>query len=129
MKRTRYLLTTAALLALGATAQAQQPPGYSAPGYRPPNSTPYWNLMRGGNQTDNYYGLVRPQQQAQANFQGIQQQFDAFGREVQRQDEDLTAQRGIRPTGGRAATFNNLGHYYPSRAGVGGRMGGGMGHR
>jgi hypothetical protein len=82
--------------------------------------------MRGGNMTDNYYGLVRPQQTAQAAFSGIQQQFDAFGREVQRQDQDLTSPQGIRPTG-RAATFNNLGHYYPPRVGVGGRMSGGMG--
>jgi hypothetical protein len=122
MNRIRCFLTTLGLLALTATAGAQ-PPAYAQPPGYVPSSRSYFPLLRGGSPTVNYYGFVRPQRAAEAGFQAVDQQFNAFSRASAAEREDLTTE-GIRPTG-RAATFMNLGHYYPPRTGVAGRTMGG----
>jgi len=106
VNRTRCLLAVAGALALSATANAQPP------GYRPPNSSPAYGWLGQNTAAGRLINNVRTQQNNQASFQNLQQQFDAFGRATTAPDQnDLTAE-GIRPTG-RGATFQNYGHYYP----------------
>jgi len=66
--------------------QAQPPIGTGGPpvigggvgmGQQP--ISPYLNLLRGnGSPVINYYGLVRPQMQAQSNFQSLQNQLNPY---------------------------------------------------
>src|SRR5262245_3465947 len=83
----RFSATAIAVVFLAAAAQAQFLPqrpaaplgsplsgGIGAPA-TPPGFNPYLNLLRGGNSAAvNYYGLVRPQQNVQAQLQAIQAQ-------------------------------------------------------
>lgn len=65
----------AALTLSGPAARGQGPAAVN----RPPVS-PYLNLLRGGNPTFlNYYGLVRPQVDAQQAFQALQGQVQTLG--------------------------------------------------
>jgi hypothetical protein len=72
---TRKLVALAAVLALcaGPTAQAQT---YVPPQVSPYQTgfAPYLNLLRGGNQAINYYGLVRPEIQGMNAIGQLQQQ-------------------------------------------------------
>lgn len=115
MNRTRVLLTVAGLMAVAASVNAQPP------GYRPPNSSPAFGWLGRGTPTERYLTLVRPQQNAQAAFQNLQQQVDSYGRGQAGPDQNDLTSEGIRPTG-RGATFMNFGHYYP-------RLGGGAAPR
>ena len=71
MNRLRWLAVAVLMLGTVGTAHAQ-PAVPTGPVTRPTTS-PYLNLLRGGNSAAfNYYGLVRPEQNALRNFQGLQ---------------------------------------------------------
>jgi hypothetical protein len=70
------LLAAAAVVAALSIAPAVQAQSYVQPRVSPYTTTglsPYLNLLRGGNQAVNYYGLVRPELQAQASIQQLQE--------------------------------------------------------
>jgi len=91
-----------------------------------PTVSPYLNLLRPGDPAFNYFTLVQPQVAFQRNMQQQSRDIAGLGRQLQ-QDEREGPFGGItelRPTGGRAASFQNYSHYYPS---MGGGAGGGGG--
>jgi hypothetical protein len=108
-------LAVVAALASGRTAHAQigYPPRTSAssPGY-----SPYLNLLRPGNVANNYFGLVRPQIDAQYAFNGIQQQIGTLNQNIN--NVSAVDQAAGPLTTGHAATFMNYGHYFPGAAGA-----------
>lgn len=74
----------------------------SGPASRPTFS-PYLNLLRDGNPVNNYYGLVRPQQdfqqnldQVQRNFRQVRQEFDRIERDGTRKTQDRQRRSGHR---------------------------------
>jgi hypothetical protein len=73
---TRTLVALAAMLALCASrpayAQTYVQPRVSP--YSTPGFSPYLNLLRGGNQAVNYYGLVLPEIKAMNSIQQLQEQ-------------------------------------------------------
>ena len=71
---TRHLSIVTLVIGLGAgQAQAQYQSANPFGGY-----SPYLNLLRGGGGlTSNYYGIVRPDLQFQANLQAVQRQAQA----------------------------------------------------
>ena len=116
----------AALLALAAAGTASAQP--IAP--RPPSSaqpvfSPYLSMLGPWGFGYGYWGLAQPQMQI------MQQQFQ-LEQQIQMTAQNLANfQTGINmglvnpylPYTGRGATFNNLGHWYPSaRGGYGGAM-------
>jgi hypothetical protein len=101
-----------------AEAKAQVP--VSGPGGLPgnqPTFSPYLNMLRsGGSPTLNYFGLVRPEQNAISSFNGLQQQnFND-----QQALSQLQSQQSNLPTTGHAATFLNLRGYFLNVGGTGG---------
>jgi hypothetical protein len=103
-----------------ASAQFQYFQPQTAPFYQPPVS-PYLNIFRGGNPGINYYGLVRPQVQAQQNLQQLQlqQQFQAQQQVQQAQSQQAillspAAQTGPLPTTGHPAYFNGTNRFFNS---------------
>jgi hypothetical protein len=101
--------------------------------------SPYLNLLRTGSPygvAGNYYGLVRPQLDAQNAFQNLQRQINQNTGAITASGVDQST--GL-PYTGHPAAFLNLSHYYsrgftgggssPSAGGVGGapRTGGGFG--
>jgi hypothetical protein len=62
-----------AVLLLGMARPAYAQPAVPTGPIARPTFSPYLNLLRGGNSAAfNYYGLVRPEQNALRNFQGLQ---------------------------------------------------------
>lgn len=121
-------LLVAASAAGEATAQVISQGPYVRPQqfnpYRRPTLTPYLNLARGGNPAINYYGLVRPQFETQAQLSQLQQQsLDQQGQ--------LSAQQGQMnqiPITGRAAGFQTHSGYFQNWNGrAGGTAGSGVG--
>src|SRR5579864_5687257 len=75
-----FLFLTVAFLIQGIGAPLYAQEAYTRPMTGPSNSpplSPYLNMVRGGNPAVNYYGLVRPQMQAQHSIQQLQQQNTA----------------------------------------------------
>jgi hypothetical protein len=71
MKRGTWALIATVILFLG----LDRPAKAQYPGYNPNPYSPYLNLFRrGGSLTSNYWGLVRPEQQFDANIQQLQRQ-------------------------------------------------------
>lgn len=110
MKTSKLMLGLLFLLAImplpRATAQALSPrPNPVTPG---PTVSPYINLLRsGGNPALNYYGLVRPQFEAIAGFQAVQQRF---GQLSERQGPaDLPNDAFVT---GHGSSFMNYGSYF-----------------
>jgi hypothetical protein len=102
-------------------------PGYVRPQVNPirrPTLSPYLNLARGGNPAITYYGLVRPQFEAQAQFSQLQQQL-ADQQALIGAQQNLTT--GV-PITGRAAGFQtHLGYFQNWRGRSGGTAGTGSG--
>src|SRR5690242_4853461 len=94
----------AVVVGLGSGRAAAQPPGFQAP-TRPgfgttgrPAFSPYLNLNLAGNPVAlNYFGIVRPQFQARAEFQSLEQQAAAN-------------RQAIADTGGAASPLPTTGH-------------------
>jgi hypothetical protein len=79
MRHAFWIAVALSLTLAGSMASAQYPYGFKTPGmqplYKPPVS-PYLNLVRQGNSPAfNYLTLVKPQLQAQKNFQSLQDQY------------------------------------------------------
>jgi len=123
------------------TAKAQGPqfrPGPSGAGggtANPSNSpsvSPYINLLRGGSQALNYYGLVRPAVDFQSSISNLQQDVN----DLPAPGTGLGGQGGLAPliTGGNRVRFLNTGNYFLSGIQPGNLAGrnfgsGGMGGR
>jgi len=118
----QFLWLSVALLLHGVAAplSAQEP--YARPATGPSNPaplSPYLNMARGGNPAVNYYGLVRPQTDAQRAIQHLQQQSMAAPATGLTMDSY--------PNSGHTVQFMNLSHYFHNNIGsglTGGRMGG-----
>jgi hypothetical protein len=116
-----FAATAAAVTGSAAHAQVGYRPSASSPAY-----SPYLNLTRPGNLANNYFGLVRPQIDAQNSINSLQQQYSTLNQAVM--NPTATDQQYAPPTTGHAATFMNYGHYFPG-IGTGARpmtAGGGM---
>src|SRR5262245_40723375 len=112
MKRFLFAFALAAVALVAETAQAQVG---SYPWRNPsrPTVSPYINLNRGGLAGINYFGLVRPQLDAQKNFMLLNQEIQQVA------PDPLGTTTGYGPgytaTGyeGGAAGYMNYLHYYP----------------
>ena len=84
-----------------------------------PAVSPYLNLVRGGNPAVNYYGLVRPQMDAQHALQQLQSGVAAPASSL---PMDAT------PNSGHPVQFMNFSHYFNNNVGGGlsGRGAGGQ---
>jgi hypothetical protein len=103
------------ILVSGAQVGAQGT--YTRPSTGPSTSAPlnpYLNLVRGGNPAVNYYGLVRPQVDAQRSLQQLQQQQPGTS---------TPASYGMSPDGapnsGHPVQFMNFSHYFSNSQGLG----------
>jgi hypothetical protein len=105
-----------------APAQSPGPPRLGAPP-PPPGSSPYLNLLRGGNPAINYYGLVRPQQNFQTAIQTLQAQQQAA---LPPAPTGPAEDPGL-PGTGVAVGFLNHHVYFMSLGGPGGAAFGGLG--
>jgi hypothetical protein len=102
------LVLGTATLATPAVVNAQYPVGTRGiPGYRTPALSPYINLLRGGDPSLNYFGLVRPQVNFQNSLLGVQQQVNSLTGEVAGEGEI-----GLLGPTGHPAAFMNYSHYY-----------------
>ncbi len=113
----RSIVVTVAALAVwfsaGLNQASAQFGGLGQPPARRPAISPYINLGEGGN-AFNYYGLVKPQIDANRNFAEIQQQLlnpDGSAKGPLVPQNQPAALGGLQT--GHAATFFNYGHYYP----------------
>lgn len=119
--------TITALVGFGAgRATAQQPvrpPGFGTTGR--PAFSPYLNMNLAGNPAAlNYYGIVRPQFQARAEFQSLEQQAAANRQAI----AEGGAPASALPTTGHPVAFQNLGGYFMNLNPVqGGTFAGGTG--
>jgi hypothetical protein len=125
MRKTFSLACLAAVglcLGLGGQAAAQ---GYGRPQTSPwqrPTVSPYLNMTRGGNQAVNYFGLVRPQQDAarsiqQLQLQQVQQQQALLGAQTFVPVSGEDPQQAGLPTTGHPVTFFNYSRYFPLAGG------------
>lgn len=106
---------------VGSFAQAQAPFG---PAARPAYS-PYLNLLRNGNPTfQNYYGLVRPQIQANQSIQSLQGQLQTTNSLIA---SNATGTDGstLPVTGQTFGYMNHRGYFLNNRNGGGGGGAGG----
>ena len=120
----RMVLPLAAMVlafsAQSAHAQLGRPPQnpFSQPAF-----SPYLNLARGGtNPGINYFGLVRPQLETQAEIQQLQ--FAAMNAAT-RQDTTTGQTQGVLNTG-TGAGFLTQGRYFQTVGRPGARSGGGL---
>jgi hypothetical protein len=114
-----YLATLAGLLFLAGTATAQAPNPYARP-----TVTPWLNLYRGGaSPALNYYNLVRPELDARAAIQQLQQQSLANTRAIAEAAEAATE---IPPTGHQAG-FMTQNRYFQTLGGGAPAFGTGVG--
>lgn len=98
-----------------------QPPGVGGPGPTRPTTSPYLNLLQGGNRGNaalNYYRLVRPEQEWRRYDAQLNQQVTGLRRDVNNLQAGLLPD-GSRPlsTSGHATSFQNLGSYFPGSQG------------
>lgn len=131
----RFLLTGLAALAInfefGAGRVAAQPSIPQPGGFQRPAFSPYLNLNRpGSSRAINYYGLVRPQLQAQSAIQSLEQQISSNRQSISNLNTNAS---GI-PDTGHGVSFLNTGGYFMNLNGTGGQggtsfgsFGGGMG--
>lgn len=76
--------------------------------------SPYLNMARGGtNAAINYYGLVKPQMQAQQQFYNLNQQTQALEQQQQTM-MGLGGSNNASSTTGHTTYFGNYSHYYPT---------------
>lgn len=110
---TMALAVAGVLVCVNARPACAQGP-YVAPMVNPygrPTVSPYINLGRGGSAGINYYGLVRPQLQANAAMQLLQR-----NQLLEAQDLSLLATSPTAgPITGTSAQFMNFSHYYGGR--------------
>jgi hypothetical protein len=117
---------TGLLLACAATPAWAQVPRYPAMSNQPysqPVVSPYLNLARGGNPAINYFGLVRPQIQAQENYLQLRQDL-AQAAQVNQMEGAAIAGAITTLTTGNQVTFGNHYAWYQT---VNGRFGSGTG--
>lgn len=116
-------LTLLQLCGLIGTAQAQLGPRIQRP-FNTPTVSPYLNLFRGsnsrgGNAILNYYGLVRPQQQAMQQNNALRNDLNQFSNQPQMNSRQNRNRRAsMLGVTGHATSFMSLG-------GGGGAGGGG----
>jgi hypothetical protein len=108
------------LVSLGAAGVASaQPPAPAGPPPQRPTFSPYLNLLRpGGSPAQNYYGLVRPEQQFRQSIGSLQGQVNA--------NQQAIGNLQTNPADGPAVTghpvyFLNTGGYFQNT--VGGSVG------
>ncbi len=102
----RTVVSAIATCSICSLAQAQ-PPGTPRPAY-----SPYLNLLRpGGSTTQNYYGLVRPEQDFRNSIGGLQSQFATSNQQTVGQFAGTSAF----PTTGHRTAFMNYSHFYSLR--------------
>jgi hypothetical protein len=88
-----------------------------------PTISPYLRLIQPGSDPGlNYFNLVQPQLVQQQNFQQQSRQIRGLNTQLQQDERQgpFGSLTQIRPTGGRAASYQNYSHYYPSMGGGGG---------
>lgn len=78
-----------------------------------PTFSPYLNLARGGSNTVNYYGVIRPQQETTRSLQHLQQQLQ-LGQPAAPIAEDA---RATSFATGHQTHFANYGQYFPQPTG------------
>ncbi len=120
-KLLRVVIALALMAFVGSFAQAQAPFG---PAARPAYS-PYLNLLRSGNPTfQNYYGLVRPQIQANQSIQSLQGQLQTTNSLIA---SNATGTDGstLPVTGQTFGYMNHRGYFLNNRNGGGGAGGAG----
>jgi hypothetical protein len=121
MRRVEWVLLALLMFLTAAPLHAQEV--LSRPNTTPfqaPPTSPYLNMLRGGNPAVNYYGLVRPQVDSQRAIQQLHQQVA-----VPAPSTGLTMD--AYPNSGHTVQFMNLSHYFSNNIGsglTGGRMGG-----
>ncbi len=115
----RKIVMTLAVLAIwcgaGLNPASAQFGGLGQPPVRRPAISPYINLGEGGN-AFNYYGLVKPQIDANRALTDLQQNMLLLNPDGSAKGPLATANPAAAMTGlqtGHAATFFNYGHYYP----------------
>jgi len=109
MKRIHCFSLGLLVLVMTSSAHAQGPYTRPLTNSTPPVS-PYLNLTRGGNSAVNYYGLVRPQMDAQR----LLQQTQTGG--------GMPAGSGLTmdmPNSGHPVQFMNFSHYFNNNVGAG----------
>jgi hypothetical protein len=110
------LAAASAAVWLTLTAPAWAQPGYVRPQTNPygqPIVSPYVNLNRGfGNAGINYFGIVRPQLQAQQAFQQLQQQQAYLDQAVA---AGITGVDPNQPGTGHGTRFFNYSHYFSNQ--------------
>lgn len=115
------LALTVGLWPIAASAQGPYPPNLGAgprPTFRPPTTSPYLNLLRGGNAAVNYYGVVLPEvnqrvlnYQFRSSIQTLDTRTAAPAPPTADTEELLPGLRPL-PGTGHMATFGNYGGYY-----------------
>ncbi len=118
MKRYQVVvLASLSWLTLWATAPAYAQVPSTRPPLTPParpTISPYLNLLRGGDPSLNYQGLVRPQQEFRSGIQQLNQQLQTQQRDI----TNLEVESGL-PATGHPTQFLNLGGYFLGRGGRG----------
>jgi len=112
------LIVLTLALAAGA-AQAQSPVGQppaSPYRYSPPIVSPYLNLLNRGNPAINYVGIVRPEIQAQQQFQMLQYGLARTTAEAEAAVNTTTAAPGQLPDTGHATGFMTYTKYFNTTA-------------
>lgn len=110
------------MLIVGAGVASAQPPVPAGPPPQRPPFSPYLNLLRpGSSPAQNYYGLVRPEQQFRQSIGSLQGAVTA--------NQQAIGDLQTNPAGGPAVTghpvyFLNTGGYFQNT--VGGSVGGGV---
>lgn len=119
------------ILALGALSTVSTTQGHAQPLGGPstrPAISPYLNLLRpGGVSVQNYFGLVRPQQQARTALNNLQQQVGTLNKSVNLLESGNQVGAGV--STGHAFGYMTHGQYFMNMgggAGAGGRGGMGM---
>jgi hypothetical protein len=107
-----------ALVVTPASRVVAQPPGLPRTASPTPPYSPYLNLLRpGASPAINYYGLVRPQFQAQQSMLSLQSQIGANSQAI----GNLATDEGPLPaTGGKVVGFMNYGRYFQNYRGAAG---------
>lgn len=130
----RHLMTRimmAGILAVSLTTVCYAQPRIPG-GYRPsrPVTSPYLNLLRGNGRSTafNYFRSVRPELEFRRNAASFSRSINSLQQNAANQQQLLIQGGGLQGTG-HAATFQNLGGYFPGlgggNSGFGLRGGGG----
>jgi hypothetical protein len=114
MVRLKPALIALALVLAACTVHAQAPIAPQAPTqqpYSPPVFSPYLNLLNRGNPAINYYGIVRPEVQAQQQLQRLQLGLTRTNAELEAATT-TAATTGVLPTTGHTTAFMTQAHYF-----------------